>query len=362
MILCTKAHVSMEMLVPVLIIGVILLTACGREAAPSRQTLMHTVPAVTVDITETRVSDTPLPTMTQASLPTQTLTLPTSLPVIALSPTVTQQPENQYSVTVESAKVWDDPAHEGDYWSLQTELITGEHVILLGQQGEWSQIVAVEQPSSKDPRGYPGWVRSSSLVRGWPQGQSFMVVMVRSTILHENQQANSAKLMRLQLDVRLPVLSEEDNAVRVLLPDGRQGWIVAQDGRLTGDRDGRYPIDNLYETAETLVGIPYLWGGTTTNALDCSGFLYRLFHAYGITLARDANDQILSGVELDAKSAVRGSLIFTADRQNGPVTHVVMVWGNGQIIDAEPGRGVTIHPLVEWLKTAFWSGARAYLP
>jgi len=279
------------------------------------------------------------------------------------------QPADWASVNVQAAKVWDDPAHEGDYWSLQTELITGERVRVLAQRGDWSQIVAVEQPTSKDMRGYPGWVRSASLVKGWPTGERWAIVMVKTTLVREGQAADAVKMMRLNLDTRLPVVSSDVDAVHVRLPDGRTGWLAAGDVRLAAGREDAYSLDHFYQTAEALTGVPYVWGGTTSASLDCAGFTYRLFHAYGITLARDANDQALlaplgggQGMLVAAGAESRGTLVFTADRQNGPVTHVFMVWGNGQIIDAEPQRGVSIHPLAELMKSAHWSAARSFLP
>ncbi|HEX7434057.1 MAG TPA: hypothetical protein VF326_10380 [Anaerolineaceae bacterium] len=85
------------------------------------------------------------------------------------------------TVSVEVLDVWDEPAHEKDYWSRQTQLILGERVLILAEVGDWASIVAVEQPSHKDPRGYPGWVRRGSLVNGWSQADKVAVVMVLFT-------------------------------------------------------------------------------------------------------------------------------------------------------------------------------------
>ncbi len=98
------------------------------------------------------------------------------------SPTVTAVPPTpdprEYAVAVSKADVWDAPANENSYWDLQTQLILGEKVLVLDRQGDWSQIAAVEQPSKKNPLGYPGWVRSASLAAGWPSAKQYAVVMV----------------------------------------------------------------------------------------------------------------------------------------------------------------------------------------
>lgn len=91
--------------------------------------------------------------------------------------------------------------------------------------------------------------------------------------------------MIVTLDTRLPVESADGDWVRVRLPDGTAGWLPAADVRLTDDLSRPVPADTLFALAELLVGVPYLWGGTTTGSLDCASLPYRLFHAYGIRRA-----------------------------------------------------------------------------
>ena len=45
----------------------------------------------------------------------------------------------------------------------ETQVLQGEPVEVLGQLDGWTQIAAPWQPSPKDPRGYPGWVRTDHL-------------------------------------------------------------------------------------------------------------------------------------------------------------------------------------------------------
>jgi gamma-D-glutamyl-L-lysine dipeptidyl-peptidase len=44
-----------------------------------------------------------------------------------------------------------------------TSLAAGEEVFVVEQQGEWTRVIAPEQPTHLDPAGYPGWVRSDAL-------------------------------------------------------------------------------------------------------------------------------------------------------------------------------------------------------
>ncbi|WP_298516219.1 NlpC/P60 family protein [uncultured Nocardioides sp.] len=49
-----------------------------------------------------------------------------------------------------------------------TSLTLGEEVFVVEQQGEWTRILAPDQPSHLDVAGYPGWVRTAALANDDP--------------------------------------------------------------------------------------------------------------------------------------------------------------------------------------------------
>jgi cell wall-associated NlpC family hydrolase len=296
----------------------------------------------------------PSPTRKSTSTPTATIR-PSEAP--ALTP-MTGPDESVVQST--KADVWDAPENEGQYWNLQTQLNLGEKVLVLGQTGEWSQIVAVEQPSKKDPRGYPGWVRSEFLAPGWPEAVYFAVVMKARTHLRAEQ--GGAPGMLIYLDTRLPVVTTWEQWVQVRLPDGTEGWLPFEDVRLTEDLSEPYPADDLFALAESLVGVPYKWGGTVADSLDCASLPYRLFHAYGIQMSRDADDQALEGEFVDRYHVRKGDLIFVSESSRGKITHEVIYWGNDMVMDADITSGVMIRPLSEFFVYYFWITARRFLP
>lgn len=45
---------------------------------------------------------------------------------------------------------------------VQTQALFGEEVIILKEEGEWAFVAVPGQPSNKDVRGYPGWMKKAS--------------------------------------------------------------------------------------------------------------------------------------------------------------------------------------------------------
>ena len=308
------------------------------------------------------------PTSTPEPAASQTPTIyfspQTTCTTCARKPTTTLTLTPSYSigfVKVEKLDVWDDPANENSYWHRQTQLITGETVLILDQKGDWDQVIANQQPSSKDERGYPGWARSSGLAAGpISSTSSTLVVTARTSFALTSPQTGAESLMRLFFDTRLPVLSQTESWVEAALPDGRSGWLPVKDIRILKSGLNGLPFERnaLLATARTLAGAPYLWGGATSDSPDCSGFVYRLFHVYGQTLARDANDQVLQGQNVTFDQKQPGDLIYYSDVSGGPVTHVGLFMSQAQIMDANPFLGLSIHPVSDMQKWYVFYGVR----
>lgn len=56
------------------------------------------------------------------------------------------------------------------------------------------------------------------------------------------------------------------------------------------------PAGQAVRMAQQLVGIPYVWGGSTTSGFDCSGLVQYIYkRAYGIDLPRISSDQARAG-------------------------------------------------------------------
>ena len=96
----------------------------------------------------------------------------------------------------------------------------------------------------------------------------------------------------------------------------------------------------LVAYGKTLLGIPYVWGGTSvTSGLDCSGFTSQVYaHVTGQDIGRTTWNQDGTGQHISLSELKPGDLILEYGKG-----HVAMYIGNGQQIDApKPGDVVSV--------------------
>jgi cell wall-associated NlpC family hydrolase len=102
--------------------------------------------------------------------------------------------------------------------------------------------------------------------------------------------------------------------------------------------------NNAVNEAMRFVGTPYVWGGTTPQGFDCSGFAQYVYRQLGINLPRTSEEQATVGTPVpNLANAQPGDLLFFAgsDGTSSSPGHVGIYVGNGQMIDA-PYTGTTV--------------------
>lgn len=90
----------------------------------------------------------------------------------------------------------------------------------------------------------------------------------------------------------------------------------------------------LLQTAASYLQSPYLWGGRTPAGIDCSGFVQVVFKCCGISLPRNASQQVLCGESVDfIGEAHIGDLAFF-ENEEGRIIHTGIICGPNRIIHA----------------------------
>ena len=88
----------------------------------------------------------------------------------------------------------------------------------------------------------------------------------------------------------------------------------------------------IVEIAARYVGVPYVYGGTTPDGFDCSGFTSYVFAQVGISLPRTSSAQRTVGTVVSRADAQPGDLIWSPG-------HIAIYAGDGLQVDApRPGQ------------------------
>lgn len=182
-----------------------------------------------------------------------------------------------------------------------------------------------------DSTAFYNWQQKRKIVYTQPFGFAFATAARDSATVSDLVYGDVMELKR-----------EQSGFYEVGFPDGRTAFVPAAEAAPYRDwASSRQPTEeNLVSTARRLMGLPYLWGGTSIKGVDCSGFTKTIYFMNGLVLPRDASQQVTIGEEIDTKSGWQnlrpGDLLFfgAPAREGRPerVVHVGMWIGNGEFI------------------------------
>ncbi|MEK6226876.1 MAG: NlpC/P60 family protein [Chloroflexota bacterium] len=225
----------------------------------------------------------------------------------------------------------------------------GDNVAVLGESDAWRYVQGADQ--------YFGWVHLDDLAvfTGYTEKH---VVAVLSADVRDAPRGDSELIARLPAGTSVPasVTSPEGWREIHLGPGWRTGYVARTDLVDIRQLPHRYPTaDDYLKTAESFIGIPYLWGGTTALGLDCSGLVQQVYRLNGVALPRDADQQAMLGRRVEEARA--GDLMFFGDER---VTHVALATSATEFIHAPMQGGVVEHSRLGGERKLL--GVRRYLP
>lgn len=147
--------------------------------------------------------------------------------------------------------------------------------------------------------------------------------------------------------LHLPVLKQ--NTTTSIQVEGNGGGNPPQPGGSGGSLTGGGSPKGLLGFARKFLGVPYVWGGTSPNGFDCSGFTQYVYRQFGVNLPRISADQARAGKRIGLGDLKPGDMVAwdNSSRNNG-ADHIAIYLGNGLIIEApRPGRSVQITRLYD---------------
>jgi len=154
----------------------------------------------------------------------------------------------------------------------------------------------------------------------------------------------SLRVSDLAIGNLLKLVGEEKEYYKVNFPDGREAFVKKDECKLFNEwyTSINPTAENILKDAHRFMGVPYLWGGTSSKGMDCSGFTKTVFYLNGIILPRDASQQVHTGELVDTKNGWEnlkpGDLLFYGSKATGErkerITHVSIYIGDGDFIHA----------------------------
>jgi len=141
----------------------------------------------------------------------------------------------------------------------------------------------------------------------------------------------------------LAILGTYGSWYGVLMVDSSTGWIEQSkvsllDYQVMSQTSKPGSGNTIVQTALKYLGIPYRWGGYSSNGLDCSGFVKAVFASNGIGLPRVARDQALTGAAVGWNELQPGDRLYFSCK-GGPIDHAGIYMGNGLFIHSSVSRG-----------------------
>lgn len=233
---------------------------------------------------------------------------------------------------------------------LATQSLLGTPLDILKKEGYYYLV--------RTPDGYISWLDAGAItlktapeMESWKQKDKVVFVDDYGHTF-VNPDKKSQRVSDLVMGDILVSDGKQKEFYKVIYPDGRTAYVPQQ--QMTNyEKWLKKPSPNseqIIDIAKTMIGVPYLWGGTSVKGVDCSGFTKTAFFMNGIIIPRDASQQVLSGepvsvlnnerlnLEEALKNLKSGDLIFFASGKNklpdARVTHVALYLGNGEFIHA----------------------------
>ncbi len=219
---------------------------------------------------------------------------------------------------------------------LVSQVLLGSKLNILDKEKGWYLI------QSND--GYLGWIEGGTIVRLTAdefelyQKKTFLIIQKPYTFCFADFREDSPTISDLTWGNIVSLVDTVKHFYKIELPDYRIAYILKnealsyQQWLLQQNSSPMVLVKNAYK----MLGLPYLWGGTSWKGIDCSGFTRMVYLQSGIMLPRDASQQVKLGTNVLFDELKEGDLLFFGEKESPDkpekVVHVGIWLGNNQFI------------------------------
>lgn len=248
--------------------------------------------------------------------------------------------DNIYGVVKQSViNLRTKPNHAAE---MASQALLGMPVLILDESNGWFQV--------QTPDNYIAWTEKSSIqsynlqeMNAWTKERK-IIFWSEYGSSYEKPSIKSQRVSDLTMGNVLKYIASEGKFIKVAYPDNRIAYIEKSSCKDFNQwvNSPNPTREEIAQTALKLMGIPYLWGGTSLKGMDCSGFTKTIFFLHGIIIQRDASQQARWGGLIETENVFDnievGDLLFFGQKksatQKESITHVGIYLGNRMFIDA----------------------------
>ena len=240
----------------------------------------------------------------------------------------------QFAVAKNSViNIRSNPKHSAE---LGTQGLLGMSLKILDKKGDFYRI--------QTPDSYISWVDKGGIQKmnksqfdAWNTSEKIIFIKTTGAV-YATASEKSPIVSDITLGGLLQYVAEDLTFYEVRYPDNRIGFIKKNEGIRYNSwlKNTELTGESIEKIAKKMNGFPYLWGGTSTKGMDCSGFTKMSYLMNGFIIPRDASQQINVGKPVDSdlnfKDLEKGDLLFfgtkatTTKKQR--VVHVAIWLGN----------------------------------
>lgn len=246
-------------------------------------------------------------------------------------------------INVSVANLRSEPGHSQE---LATQALMGTPIEVLDFQDGWYLV--------RTPDRYLAWLEPGAFVamrpekaRAWFGDDLRMYVGPTEALMSDETDGHIVSdLVWGNLVAHADESRAAERRTKIRLPDGNTGYLIGEYLARPVLFGTSFKPEEVLESAKKNAGRPYLWGGTSPKAMDCSGFTKTAYYETGFVIPRDASQQIKAGMEVvltdDFQHLLPGDLLFFGRfRKDGSekITHVGFYTGNGRFLHAGADNG-----------------------
>ncbi len=236
---------------------------------------------------------------------------------------------------------------------------TSNKIVTLAKKGTTVKVSASKKVGSStwykiSANGKTGWISGSLLTKTTASSATKAVAKPAVTSVSGTYKTkyNSNVRSNAGTNNKIVTLAKKGTTVKVsaskkvgsstwykISANGKTGWIAGSllskvststKAATVQKASNDYSSSAIVQTALSLVGTPYRFGGTTTAGFDCSGFSQYVFKQNGISISRTTLTQFANTVTVTNPQP--GDLVFFANTYRPGISHLGIYIGNNQFV------------------------------